>query len=78
MAVQNKKTKRDTKQLTRVKYRTLRRIVYLFYKAFRKLRTIQTGKPNQRKVKAVIAFLFSFSLFFNLLFNCENKNIYIN
>lgn len=78
MVVQNQKTKRNTKQLKRVKYRTIRRIVYLFYKTFRKLRTIQTGKPNQGKVKAVIAFLFSFSLFFNLLFNCENNNIYLH
>lgn len=33
MAVQNQKAKRNTKQFTRVKYRTIRRIVYLFYKA---------------------------------------------
>lgn len=78
MVVQNQKTKRNTKQFTRVKYRTLRRIVYLFYKTFRKLRTTPKGKPNSRKVKAVIAFLFSFSLFTNLFFNCENNNIYLH
>lgn len=80
MAISNKKAKRNTKQLTRVKYRTLRRIVYLFYKNFRKLRTKQTGKPNSRKVKASIklAFLFSFSLFTNLLFKCELNNIYLH
>lgn len=78
MVVQNQKTERNTKQHTRVKYRTIRRIVYLFYKTFRKLRTIQTGKLNQGKVKAVIAFLFSFSLLANLIFNCENNNIYLH
>lgn len=80
MALQNQKTKRNTKQLKRVKYRTIRRIVYLFYKTIRKLRTKQTGKPNSRKVKAPIklAFLFSFSLFFNLFFKCELNNIYLH
>lgn len=80
MAVQNQKTKRNTKQLTRVKYRTIRRIVYLFYKTFRKLRTQKTGKPNSGKVKASIklAFLFSFSLFFNIVFVCELNNIYLH
>lgn len=78
MAVQNQKTKRNTKQFTRVKYRTVRRIVYIFYKAIRKLRTKQTGKPNQGKVKAVIAFLFSFSLLVNFIFICENYNIYLH
>lgn len=77
MAISNKKAKRNTKQFKRVKYRTLRRIVYLFYKTFRKLRTIQTGKPNSGKVKAPIklAFLFSFSLLLNSCFICELKNI---
>ena len=78
MAISNKKAKRNTKQLTRVKYRTVRRIVYLFYKTIRKLRTKQTGKPNQGKVKAVIAFLFSFSLLVNIVFICENNNIYLH
>lgn len=77
MAIQNQKTMRNTEQFKRVKYRTIRRIVYLFYKTFRKLRTKQTGKPNSRKVKAVIAFLFSFSLFTNLIFVCELNNIYL-
>lgn len=78
MVIQNQKTKRNPKQLTRVKYRTIRRIVYLFYKTIRKLRAKQTGKPNQGKVKAVIAFLFSFSLLVNLLLKCENNNIYLH
>lgn len=78
MVIQNQKAKRNSKQLTRVKYRTVRRIVYVFYKTIRKLRTKSKGKPNQGKVKAVIAFLFSFSLFFNLIFACENKNIYLH
>lgn len=78
MAISNKKAKQNTKQLTRVKYRTLRRIVYVFYKAMRKMRTKKESKPNKGKVKAVIAFLFSFSLLVNLIFSCENKNIYLH
>lgn len=68
MVIQNKKTKRNSKQFTRVKYRTIRRIVYAFYKTFRKLRTQKESKPNQRKVKAIIAFLFSFSLILNTIY----------
>lgn len=60
MAVQNKKAKRNTKQFTRVKYRKIRRIVYVFHKAMRKLRTQKESKFNERKAKTiVIAFLFS-------------------
>lgn len=78
MAISNKKAKRNSKQFTRVKYRTVRRIVYVFYKTFRKLRTKQTGKPNKGKVKAVIAFLFSFSLILNSYFYYELNNIYLH
>lgn len=77
MVVQNQKTKRNTKQLTRVKYRTIRRIVYLFYKAIRKFRTTPKSKPNQRKAKSiVIAFLFS--LIVNLSFYYELNSIYLH
>lgn len=80
MAIQNQKTKRNSEQFTRVKYRTVRRIVYVFYKAMRKLRTIQKSKPNQRKAKATIkiAFLFSFSLLLNISFYYELNYIYLH
>lgn len=80
MAIQNKKTKRNSKQFTRVKYRTVRRIVYVFYKAMRKMRTKKESKPNQRKAKATIkiAFLFSFSLLANICFYYELNSIYLH
>lgn len=79
MVIQNQKTKRNSKQFTGVKYRTVRRIVYLFYKTIRKLRTQKTGKPNQRKVERIkIAFLFSFSLVLNSYFYSEWNNIYLH
>lgn len=75
MAIQNQKTKRDTEQFTRVKYRTIRRIVYVFYKAMRKMRAKKESKPIKGKVKAIVAFLFSFSLVLNICLICELKNI---
>ena len=78
MAIQNQKAKRNSQQFTRVKYRTVRRIVYLFYKPMRKMWTQQTSKPNSRKVKAFIAFLFSFSLIVNLSLYCELNSIYLH
>lgn len=80
MVVRNQKAKRNSKQFRGVNYRTVRRIVYVFYKAMRKMRTKKESKPNSRKVKAPIklAFLFSFSLLVNLIFICENKNIYLH
>ena len=78
MVVQNQKTKRNSKQFTRVKYRTVRRIVYLFYKTFRKLRIKKESKPIEGKVKAIIAFLFSFSLLTNICFYYEINYIYLH
>ena len=74
MVVQNQKAKRNSKQFTRVKYRTVRRIVYVFYKAMRKMRTKKESKPNQGKAKA-IAIAFLFSLIVNSCFISELKNI---
>lgn len=77
MVVQNQKAKRNSKQFTRVKYRTIRRIVYVFYKAIRKFRATPKSKPNQRKAKSiVIAFLFS--LIVNLSFYYELNSIYLH
>lgn len=77
MVVQNQKAKRNSKQFTRVKYRTIRRIVYVFYKAMRKMRSKKESKPNQRKAKAfTIAFLFS--LIVNSCFICEINYIYLH
>lgn len=44
------------------------------------MRTKKESKPIERKSKATIklAFLFSFSLLVNLVFICENKNIYLH
>ena len=78
MVIQNQKTKRNSKQFTRVKYRTVRRIVYVFYKAMRKMRTKKESKPIEGKVKAIIAFLFSFSLLLNSCFISELNNIYLH
>ena len=77
MVIQNQKAKRNSKQFTRVKYRTIRRIVYVFYKAMRKMRSKKESKPNQRKAKAfTIAFLFS--LIVNSCFICEINYIYLH
>lgn len=77
MAIQNQKAKRNSKQFTRVKYRTVRRIVYVFYKAMRKMRTKKESKPIERKAKAfTIAFLFS--LIVNLSFYYELNYIYLH
>lgn len=80
MAIQNQKAKRNSKQFTRVKYRTVRRIVYVFYKFMRKMRTKKESKPIKGKVKAPIklAFLFSFSLVLNSSFYYELNNIYLH
>lgn len=77
MVIQNQKTERNSEQFTRVKYRTVRRIVYVFYKAIRKFRTTPKSKPNQRKAKSiVIAFLFS--LIVNLSLYYELNYIYLH
>lgn len=78
MAIQNQKTKRNTKQFTRVKYRAVRRIVYVFYNVMRKMRTKKESKPIKGKVKAIVAFLFSFSLLANIFFHYELNNIYLH
>ena len=76
MVIQNQKAKRNSKQFTRVKYRTVRRIVYVFYKAMRKMRTKKESKPIEGKAKA-IAIAFLFSLIVNLSFYYELNNIYL-
>ena len=77
MVVRNKKAKRNSEQFTRVKYRTVRRIVYVFYKAMRKMRTKKEGKPNKGKAKA-IAIAFLFSLIVNISFYYELNYIYLH
>ena len=81
MAISNQKAKRNPIRPNRVKYRTIRRIVYVFYKAMRKLRTKKESKPIKRKVKSYkskLAFLFSFSLLLNLSFYYELNYIYLH
>lgn len=77
MVVQNQKAKRNSQQFTRVKYRTVRRIVYVFYKAIRKFWTKKESKPIKGKAKS-IAIAFLFSLVVNLSFYYELNYIYLH